>query len=128
MSRNLHASVKIGDACCLLFVLCLLIGSVSSANAVTVNIRDFGATGDGVTNDTSAIQSAMDYLASAGGGTLYVPAGTYLIDNVGNAWGAMSYCLTWTGTTTLTVLGDSPPRRSRPRFAPAPVPVVRSGE
>ncbi|MBP5640111.1 MAG: right-handed parallel beta-helix repeat-containing protein [Victivallales bacterium] len=36
------------------------------------NIRDFGAVGDGVTNDTAAIQRALD-----SGGAVYVPGGTY---------------------------------------------------
>jgi protocatechuate 3,4-dioxygenase beta subunit len=46
---------------------------------VTLNLADFGATGDGVTDDGPAFQGALDALAAAGGGTLLVPAGTYLI-------------------------------------------------
>jgi hypothetical protein len=42
-----------------------------------VNVRDFGAKGDNVSDDTAAIQSAIDSVASSGGGTVYVPAGTY---------------------------------------------------
>jgi hypothetical protein len=42
----------------------------------SVSVKDFGAVGDGVTNDTTAIQSAI---TSAGvNGTLYFNAGTYL--------------------------------------------------
>lgn len=37
----------------------------------------FQATGDGVTDDTSAIQAGMNSLDNAGGGILYVPPGTY---------------------------------------------------
>lgn len=107
MQRNLHAGTSVISVCCLLLIICLLAGFASTASAVTVDITDFGAVGDGSTNDTSAIQDALDYLAGAGGGTLYVPAGTYLIDTVGTAWGSMGYCLTWTGTTTLTIQGDS---------------------
>lgn len=43
-----------------------------------VNVRDFGATGDGVTNDTAAIQAAIDSLGILGG-RLYIPRGTYLV-------------------------------------------------
>jgi polygalacturonase len=37
------------------------------------NVRDFGAVGDGITNDTKAIQRAID-----AGGTVYIPKGTYI--------------------------------------------------
>ncbi|RYZ26344.1 MAG: glycoside hydrolase family 28 protein, partial [Chitinophagaceae bacterium] len=42
------------------------------------NIKDFGATGNGKTLDTKAINDAIDAAAKAGGGTVYFPAGTYL--------------------------------------------------
>lgn len=45
----------------------------------TVSVKDFGAVGDGVTNDTAAIQAAMTATNSLGGGTLYFPVGTYLV-------------------------------------------------
>ncbi len=42
------------------------------------NIRDFGATGDGLTIDSDAINRAIDAAAHNGGGTVYFPAGFYL--------------------------------------------------
>jgi polygalacturonase len=42
------------------------------------NVRAFGATGDGKTVDTPAINRAIEGVAAAGGGTLVFPAGTYL--------------------------------------------------
>jgi len=42
-------------------------------DGAVVNVLDFGAVGDGVTDDTAAIQAAVDV-----GGGLYWPAGTYL--------------------------------------------------
>src|SRR6266542_514651 len=42
------------------------------------NVRDFGAKGDGKTEDTPAINRAIETAAAAGGGTVHVPAGTYL--------------------------------------------------
>lgn len=44
-----------------------------------VSVKDFGAKGDGTTNDTVAIQSALTALRIAGGGELFFPAGTYII-------------------------------------------------
>lgn len=43
------------------------------------NVRDYGAAADGITNDSSAFQAALDALDSAGGGILVVPPGIYLI-------------------------------------------------
>ena len=45
--------------------------------AGTVNVRDFGATGDGTTDDTAAIQNAIAAAKANGQGVLF-PAGTYL--------------------------------------------------
>ncbi|MEI6945851.1 glycoside hydrolase family 28 protein [Paraflavisolibacter sp. H34] len=42
------------------------------------NIRSFGATGNGRTVDSKAINDAIEAAAKAGGGTVYFPAGTYL--------------------------------------------------
>lgn len=39
------------------------------------NIRDFGALGDGHTNDATAIQAAVNTCSAAGGGQVLVPAG-----------------------------------------------------
>ena len=44
----------------------------------TVSVKDFGAVGDGVTNDGPAIQAAIDSVAINGGGEVLVPQGTYL--------------------------------------------------
>ena len=42
------------------------------------DVRAFGATGDGKTLDTAALQGAIDACHRAGGGTVRVPPGTYL--------------------------------------------------
>ena len=50
-----------------------------SIGSRTVNVKNFGARGNGTHNDTAAIQSAIDSLPSSGG-TVFVPAGRYMID------------------------------------------------
>ena len=42
------------------------------------NVRTYGATGDGKTVDSPAINKAIEAIAAAGGGTLLFPAGDYL--------------------------------------------------
>lgn len=62
-------------------------GFLSGAVARTVNtklqeiisVKDFGAVGDASTDDTAAIQAALNALNVNGGGTLYFPLGTYMI-------------------------------------------------
>jgi hypothetical protein len=46
-----------------------------------VSVKDFGAVGDGVTNDASAIQDALDYVGVLGG-AVFLPTGVY---NIGTA-------------------------------------------
>jgi polygalacturonase len=49
-----------------------------SATNDLYNVRRYGATGDGKTVDTPAINRAIEAVAAAGGGTLLFPAGTYV--------------------------------------------------
>src|SRR5471030_418337 len=45
---------------------------------IALNVKDFGAKGDGTIKDTVAIQEAIDRCSILGGGIVTVPAGTYL--------------------------------------------------
>jgi Endopolygalacturonase len=46
--------------------------------AATYNVKDYGAKGDGIQIDSDAINRAIDAAATNGGGTVFLPAGTYL--------------------------------------------------
>ena len=84
------------------------------------NVRDYGAVGDGVTDDTAAIQTAINAAGAVGGGIVYFPLGTYLISsalviNVSNIQveGSGSSAAIKTNSTTADVftVGDGITRR-----------------
>ena len=70
---------------CVVFGLGVL-GAAGSAEPQRVDgvfdVRRFGAVRDGVTLDTQAIQAAVDACARAGGGRVYLPAGSYVSGTV----------------------------------------------
>ncbi|MDD3108161.1 MAG: glycosyl hydrolase family 28-related protein [Alistipes sp.] len=70
----------------LLASLLLLIGGCRSIKQTQIgklsgepvyNVQDFGAQGDGLADDTHAIQQAINYAMEQGGGTVYFPHGRY---------------------------------------------------
>lgn len=52
-------------------------GGGGSGAAPGISVADYGAIGDGSTNDTAAIQAAITACGDAGGGIVYIPQGTY---------------------------------------------------
>ncbi len=57
-------------------------GNVNGGPNGTYDVRDYGATGDGNHLDQNAINKAIDACNQAGGGTVLVPAGTYLCGSI----------------------------------------------
>lgn len=68
--------------------------SLATRFAEQLNVRDYGATGDGTTDDTAAFQAVADL-----GGTIWIPEGTYVIDYV-----TLSNSSVWRGEGIRTVL------------------------
>ncbi len=76
----------------------------SAASNTYINVQTtFGAVGDGVADDTVAIQAGLDYI-EANGGKLYFPSGKYRIT------AALSVTFDFTTSTSITrpsIIGDS---------------------
>lgn len=57
-------------------------GLEASGTAPTINtisVKDYGATGNGTTDDTTAVQAAINAVSALGGGNVYFPPGTYYL-------------------------------------------------
>lgn len=62
-------------------VVCFMLVTLSAA-ASAYDVRDFGAKGDGVAIDSDAVNAAIIKAASDGGGTVFLPSGTYLCRSI----------------------------------------------
>ena len=71
-----------------------------------VSVKDFGATGDGVTDDTAAIAAALAALPN--GGTLYFPSGTYRTYRASAPDNIVSSNLTICGDGASTIINGNP--------------------
>ena len=89
----------------------------AAAPGATVSLRDYDAAGDGAHDDTASIVAAFAAVCAAGGGTIYVPPGTYLVNP---AAGSIPLCsrLLVHGPGTLKVKPDA--GNYRAMFAPSP--------
>ncbi|RJF81555.1 hypothetical protein D3877_15545 [Azospirillum cavernae] len=62
------------------------------------NVKSYGATGNGSTDDTGAVNAARNALVAAGGGVLYFPAGIYIL--------SQSITIDMTGQKAVSIKGD----------------------
>jgi len=85
--------------------------SFSMIGDMPVNPKDYGAIGDGVTDDTAAFN-----LAQAASKNIYVPPGTYLVDNffvatqvqlIGAGYGNTFFKQKTTGSPAIYILADA---------------------
>jgi polygalacturonase len=79
MKRRLNLT---GQISALLLFFCGFLNVAESSEKNYFNVRDFGAVGDGNNLDSPAIDRAIEAAAKAGGGTVHVPAGTYLSGSI----------------------------------------------
>lgn len=89
-------------ACCL-----LTFARAATDPSGVLSVRDFGAAGDGKTDDTAAFQRAMDAAAKAGGGTVLAPRGNYFFAGHLNVPNAVTLAGIWTSVPAHNGLRDA---------------------
>src|SRR5512136_2858118 len=60
-----------------------------------LDVRDFGAAGDGATDDTASFQKALDAAGAVGGGAVFAPRGSYFFAGHLNVPAAVSLLGQW---------------------------------
>jgi polygalacturonase len=89
--------------------VCILVAGSAMAAEELHDIRDYGAKPDGKTLCTSSIQQAIDACSRAGGGTVYLPPGTFLSGTIYFKSGVTLRLATGCTLLGSTDLNDYPP-------------------
>src|SRR5258705_2535398 len=69
--------------------------ATAAPNPDLYSVREYGAVGDGKTDDTVAFQKALDAAKQAGGGVVYAPRGNYFFSGHLNVPGALTLKGMW---------------------------------
>ena len=80
-----------------------------------INALDYGATGDGTTNDTAAIQAAINAALGSASGTLWLPKGTYAVTSIN---------IYPTGGKSLILIGDGPLNSQFTKYGASTTPIL----
>lgn len=83
-----------------------LTGYGKAEAAISLDVRNYGAKGNGITNDTAAIQKAINALPTTGG-TVVIPPGTYMVDAVKSINLRSNTTLQMTPTSILKVIPNA---------------------
>lgn len=96
--------------------------SYSMIQGAEFNVLDYGADSTGATDTSTAIQAAFDAAAAAGGGTVYLPSGTYLC----NTPLVLQYGVNLIGESRANtkILKDSTTTKAVTVYAPALIPDI----
>src|ERR1051325_152154 len=79
--------------------------SLAQSAAGFVDVKQFGAVGDGVTDDRPAIQNAMNAALQAGVPAVYFGPGTYYLGSSTSAYGQLAIS-NWDGIYSLDLIGN----------------------
>lgn len=66
-----------------------------------VSVKDFGASGNGIVDDTLAVQSAINAASGSGIGSVYLPAGTYVVSKTLTLSGGVTLIGSGVGSTSI---------------------------
>jgi polygalacturonase len=105
---------------CMIVALAAAAGVVHASGLNPCDPRTYGAAGDGITDDTSAIQTAIDACAAQGGGTVPLDHGTFLTGPF-----TLKSHIMLRVNTGVTILGTTDQSRYVPAYIGTP---YRSGE